>query len=123
MIPDYWIKFLDKNSLRGVECEIPEDKDLSQLDGCCLEVFNEENILDEATNFYPGLIVKNDGYIPVAGCCHGSGDPYFININNGEFGPLYRIYHDEVHDENYDRSKAIEIVLENYQALLQYKST
>jgi len=123
MIPEYWIKFLDDNYLRGVECEIPEDEDLSQLDGGCLEVFSEKSILDEANDYYPGLVVKNDGYIPVAGCSHGSGDPYFINIKDGPYGPLYRIYHDEVHDENYDRNRAIEVVLTSYKSLLQFKST
>lgn len=123
MIPKFWIKFLDENALRGVECEIPKDADLSQLDGGCLEVFDETNILDEANNFYPGLVVKNDGYIPVAGCSHGSGDPYFININDGEFGPLYRIYHDDVHDDSYDKNQAIEVVLANYKLLAEFKRT
>lgn len=123
MIPDYWIEFLNKSNLRDIECEIPEESDLSEIDGGCLEIFNENNIKDEATNYYPGIGVLNDGYIPVAGCSHGSGDPYFININDGKSGPLYRIYHDEVIDENYSKDSAINRVLNNYEDLLKYKVT
>src|SRR5690606_7866738 len=102
---------------------IPEENDLSEIGGGCLEIFNNGDAVDEATKYYPGIGVLSHGYIPVAGCSHGSGDPYFININDGESGPLYRIYHDAVFDENYDKEKAINIVLKNYEELAKYKCT
>lgn len=123
MIPKYWIKFLDENNLRGVECDIPEDADLSEIDGGCLEIFQEKDIYQEAEEAYPGIEVRKHGYVPVAGCSHGSGDPYFINIDDGKGGPLYRIYHDEVFDENYEKDKAINVVLKSYESLLKFKVT
>ena len=123
MIPEYWKKFLDKNEMRWVSCKIPPEADLGNIDeeGPDLYIFNEESSTQEASENYPGIGVKSDGYFPVAGCELGSGDPYFININDGENGPLYCIFHDEVMDENYDRSKAIIKVLESYQDLVKYK--
>ncbi|MCP4976227.1 MAG: hypothetical protein GY931_08715 [Maribacter sp.] len=123
MIPDYWIKFMDENNLRDVMCEIPEEADLSELDGGSIEIFKEEEIIDEATNYYPGIGVVKDGYIPVASCSHGTGDPYFINIKDGKAGKLYRVYHDAVFDGKYNKEEAINVVLNNYEDLLKYKST
>ena len=123
MIPEYWINFLDKNEMRWVSCKIPPEEDLANIDeeGPDLYIFNEESSIQESTENYPGIGVKPDGYIPVAGCELGSGDPYFINVNDGENGPLYCIFHDNVIDENYDRFKAIVKILENYQDLVKYK--
>ena len=121
MIPKYWLEFLDHNNFRNIGCDIPEEKDLSEIGGGSLDIFSEKDIEEEATKFYPGIAVLNDGYIPVGGCSQGSGDPYFININDGISGPLYRIYHDEVRDTSYIKEKAINIVLNDYTDLINYK--
>lgn len=60
------------------------------------------------------------GFVPVGICALGTGDPCFINSHDGDGGPLYRIYHDEVNDENYDPSRAVAIVLEDHRELLKY---
>ena len=44
----------------------------------------------------------------------------FINVNDKQPGPVYRIYHESVHDQNYNREEAIEIVLKSYQHLLKF---
>jgi hypothetical protein len=119
-IHKYWIKFLDSHKLRGIEIEINEEQDLSEF-GISLKIFNEMEITEEMNNYYPGIIVKNDKYIPVASCNYGSGDPYFINLNDGQNGKLYRIYHDEFLDDEYDKDSAIDVVLENYELLLKFK--
>lgn len=119
-IPKYWIIFLDSHELRGIEIEINEEHDLSEM-GVSLKVFNEHEIMDEMNNYYPGMVVKNDNYIPIASCSCGSGDPYFINSNDGQKGKLYRIYHDEFSEEKYDKDSAIDLVLENYESLLNFK--
>jgi hypothetical protein len=122
MIPDYWKEFISKNSIIDKSFEIPSDADLSELEGGSLEIFGESDILDEANEFYPGLAVKKDGYIPVAGCLHGSGDPYFINVSDGINGALYRIYHDAEmdDDDSYNMDEAVNIVLKDYSDLLKY---
>ncbi len=119
-IPDYWTNFLNANNLRGITIEIPEEIDLSELGTSCM-LYDEKNILEEMNEFYPGLVVKDDNYIPIGCCLNGSGDPYFINSNDGAKGKLYRIYHDEFSADEYDKDSAIDTVLNNYEDMLLYK--
>jgi len=123
LIPEYWKEFLKTNSLIGQCCEIPEELDLSELGGD-FKIYGENEILNEANDFYPGLAVKKDGFIPVASCLQGSGDPYFININDGINGSLYRIYHDGqmIDEHTYNLNDAVNVVLKNYSDLLKYLS-
>ena len=93
MIPEYWKSFVEKHSLEGKEIEIPEDIDLSEL-GANFVILDELDIQKESEDLYPGIVVAKEGFVPVGGCLEGSGDPYFINLNDGAEGPLYRIYHD-----------------------------
>jgi hypothetical protein len=117
MIPDYWTSFVEEHGLTDKDIEIPEDGDLSEI-GAEFRIMKPEDTIEEANDFYPGLVVKNDGYIPIGSCSTGSGDPYFINANDGPKGPLYRIYHDSVHDEGYDKKEAVALVLKNYEGIL-----
>ena len=121
MIPNYWKLFVDSHRLIDSHIEIPEESDLSEL-GCSLQIFSESKSVDEANNFYPGVAVKKHGFVPVACCLIGSGDPYFINFNDGEFGSLYRIYHDVemIDDDNYNLDDAVDVVLKDYRDLLKF---
>ena len=125
MLPKYWQEFIAAEGLEKVEIEIPAAADLSQIseDGLDLYIYDEKMSEDEAINYYPGIVVKSLGFIPVASCELGSGDPYFINLNDGKRGPLYRIYHDEVVDENFDKARAVDKVLNNYEELAKYRIT
>ena len=119
MLPQYWIDFLNANDLRGKDCCLSESEDESG-EGGDLRIFTEEKSLNEATNFWPGIAVVPDGYIPVACCLIGSGDPYFINASDGPSGRLYRVYHDAVSEAGYKPERAIVVVLQNYELLLKY---
>ncbi|MFZ1059471.1 MAG: hypothetical protein WAP47_09800, partial [Candidatus Rokuibacteriota bacterium] len=66
-----------------------------------MQFLTEAQSIDELTNCWPGLGVSKDGYVPVAWCSTGSGDYYYINTNDGQSGPLYRVYHDAVGPEGY----------------------
>ncbi|MDC5806206.1 hypothetical protein OPW36_13040 [Vibrio europaeus] len=109
-IPDYWLDFISKNNLSNKSFEIPDDFDLSGL-GADFKVFARSEIDDETSNYYPGINVVKSGYIAVACCLCGSGDPYFINVNDGENGKLYRVYHDD---------NSIDIVVNNYKDILKF---
>ena len=119
MLPQYWIDFLNSNDLRGKDCRFGENVDESGI-GAALFIFTEEQAIDEAVNFYPGIAVAPAGYIPVAGCLKGSGDPYFIKASDGAAGRLYRVYHDAVSEEEYESKEAIAVVLQNYERLLDH---
>jgi 5-deoxy-D-glucuronate isomerase len=85
-----------------------------------LKLLTPEQTLDEATNCWPGIGVAPDGYVPVASCLIGTGDYYYINVNDGPGGPLYRIYHEAVGEHGYKANEAVAVVLSNYERLLEY---
>jgi hypothetical protein len=122
IIPHYWQTFLHQNRLAGQELSIPTAVDLSGV-GAEIEILDEQGILQEQTEAYPGICVSGVGFVPIGICGIGTGDPYFINLHDGAGGPLYRIYHDEVNDENYAPPRAVVIVLEDYRELLKYVKT
>lgn len=119
MFPNHWIDFTSKNRLGGAKASIPEEFDKSGL-GIELEFLTSEQAIDEAENFWPGIGVAKDGYVPVGSCLCGSGDYYYIKASDGPAGPLYRIYHDAVDDTGYDPDEAVAVVLSRYQELLNY---
>jgi hypothetical protein len=118
-MPPYWKSFIDKHGLVGREISVPADADASGV-GAEIEILDEQVSAAEQNEFYPGIAVLNAGFVPVGGCSFATGDPYFICTRDGEGGPLYRIYHDEVTDGNYDASRAITVVLSDYQELLRF---
>ena len=122
MHPEYWSEFLRLNALVGREVCIPEEQDESEL-GAELKLYDEEASREEAEEYYPGIAVASDGFVPVATCISGSGNPYLINTADGSGGPLYRIYHESVAAEPYDRSDAVAVVLPNYEQLLRFVDT
>jgi hypothetical protein len=119
MWPQEYRQFVEVNRLAGKSVEISDRVDLSGV-GASIRLFNEADAASEANEVYPGLVVKADGYVPIACCAEGSGDPYFIRIQDPPLGPVYRIYHDSVHDESYDRGQAIVRVLDSYEDLLKH---
>ncbi len=118
-MPPYWKLFVEQHDLVAREFSISEERDLSGV-GAEIEILDEQNSEWERTQTYPGIGVFPAGFIPVGSCGVGSGDPYFICTKDGEGGPLYRIYHDEVISENYDRTRAIVVVLGDYRELLKF---
>lgn len=115
----YWRTFVEQHHLVGREISVPDDRDVSGV-GAEIVILDESGIQSEQTDLYPGVAVAKEGYMPVGGCSLGTGDPYFINTRDGEGGPLYRIYHDEVVDEHYDANTAIVVVLKDYRELLHF---
>jgi hypothetical protein len=122
MHPSYWAQFIDHHRLIGRCIQIPEAADVSGL-GADLQVYTAEQSREEAEQLYPGIAVTPDGFVPVAQCLIGSGDPYFINVRDGEGGALYRIYHDAVSAEYYDPAEAVAVVLRDSRDLLRYADT
>jgi hypothetical protein len=112
MIPKFWQEFVIDNELLEKEIQIDEKDDLSQL-GIDLKIMTFEQCIDESTECHPGIEASKIGYFPVAMCLEGSGDYYYISSDQGESGPLYRIYHDSVVGDKL-ASDGIEKVLESY---------
>ena len=120
MHPSYWQQFIQDHRLVGLRIEIPATVDASGL-GAAIQILTVEQSREEAEQAYPGIAVAPDGFVPVAQCLRGSGDPLFVNTRDGEGGPLYRIYHDAVAVEPYDRAEAVAVVLPDYRDILRYR--
>lgn len=121
-MPPYWKTFLENNQLIGRHFSVSAELDLSEV-GADIEIVSENHSFLEQTEYFPGIAVAPLGFVPVGNCLIGTGDPYFINIKDGEGGPLYRVYHDEVNHEPVDLSAAVAIVLKDYRELLNYPET
>ncbi len=120
VIPIYWKDFVEQHALSGAEIDIPSGIDPTGA-GAEFEILSDVSIRQEAEELFPGIGVAADGFVPVGGCVIGTGDPYFINSNDGPCGPLYRIYHDAVSDAGYDRNDAVDLILNDYSELLKFK--
>lgn len=60
MLTSFWIEFIANNALIGATAEVPPPRDQSGL-GAELAFLTEEQSIDEATNFWLGLAVVNNG--------------------------------------------------------------
>ncbi|MDA7747409.1 hypothetical protein N8878_08810, partial [Psychromonas sp.] len=102
-----------------IEFSWPNQDDLD----CVIEIMNENDSINEATEACPGVFVLADGYIPVGNCSFGSGDQFFINKHDGPNGALYKIDHERVSNKGYSKDEAIEVMLNSYRELINYKNT
>lgn len=110
LLPSWLLSMLQNYRLAGTCFSLGEDDDESGL-GADLKWFKAGQMLEESLSTYPGKVVLELDYIPVAACLAGSGDPYFLKISAGnEDPPLVRIPHDLASDEDAYPESEIEIV-------------
>jgi hypothetical protein len=68
-----------------------------------------QEMIDEATEFYPGIAAIRAGFFPIGQCLMGSGDPYFIQTGTIN-SKLFSIPHDSVDDNDCIVQHKIEII-------------
>ena len=109
-VPSWLPPLLQRFQLAGVCFTLDEDDDESEL-GADLKWFSVSQMVEEALLVYPGKSVLSLGYLPIAACLAGSGDPYFLKIlNDNEDPPLVRIPHDLASDDEAYPESEIEVV-------------
>jgi hypothetical protein len=91
------------------EKDISDNESKIEID---FQWMDTSQILSEALDCYPGKIALNLGYIPIGMCVIGSGDYYYLKIddNTREDPPLVRIFHDEIDDNMKLTKNAIKVV-------------
>ncbi|MTB49771.1 SMI1/KNR4 family protein [Lewinella sp. W8] len=89
-LPPWYVEFLTTFPINGliIDFEVNPDDERS------IEFVGFEGVQDEFYDLYPGCAIGQLGYICIGEDPTGSGDPYFINIHEGENPPVYQIYHD-----------------------------
>ena len=113
VLPDDFARCLREWELAGADLTLDKSSDKSGI-GAAMQWMNGEEMVSEATEMYPGLLAKDRGYIPVAACMRGSGDPYFLRSRDGA---IVRIPHDAVVAAALDEQQ-IELVATNVNELI-----
>ncbi|MCR9365224.1 MULTISPECIES: hypothetical protein [Vibrio harveyi group] len=110
LVPSYLLSLLKSFPLAGVCFSLDEENDESEF-GADLKWLTVRQMLEEALEVYPGKVVLKLGYLPIASCLAGSGDPYFLKVlNDNDDPPLVRIPHEFASDDGEYPESEIEVV-------------
>lgn len=112
-VPSSLAALLTSQPLVGLTLLLDDDADESGL-GVEFRWMTAKQMVDEATNAYPGIVAILRGFLPVGICLEGSGDPYFIRLEDCAF---VRIPHDAVIDDDLDVGR-VERVASSVDALI-----
>lgn len=119
LCPNWLAELLQTVPIVGSDFELGEDVDPSDL-GVDMRFLSTDDMIEEATEVYPGIVAHPLGYLPVGACLAGSGDYYYLDLRNpGDHDPpLVRLPHDAVDGENY-REYEIDIVADTLSAFIR----
>jgi hypothetical protein len=95
IIPGWYIELVTTYPLCGLELgwqsSAPDEDD----DGVSWMHWSDPaGMRREMLEYYPGVAIHGRGYINVAGCSHGTGDPYFIRARDGDDPAVIQVAHD-----------------------------
>lgn len=80
--------------LAGVNVDLDEENDNSGY-SVVAKIMPFDEVVDEASRFQPGIVVRELSFMPFATCMRGSGDPYFLDLRAGVIDPpVVRICHE-----------------------------
>lgn len=105
-LPVVVVALLTEYCLIGINFTLSAENDESGL-GAQLRWMEPDQMRSEATEAYPGVVALSVGYLPVGLCLEGSGDPYFIRLDDAA---LVRIPHDAALEGGLEED-AVETVL------------
>jgi hypothetical protein len=98
-LPEWYIELYTTVPLINAEFGIQEDEHDEDYDGVSYIIWGGvDDIFDESTKYEPGISVLEDGFVFLASCSHGSGDPIYVKLSSKQQS-VFRIYHDD-HSKN-----------------------
>lgn len=95
--PKELLDLLRKFPIIGMGFSLSEKDDVSGY-GVEMEWMNPLEQYEESFMLYPGMIAFKKGYLPIGKCMEGSGNPYFLDLNNKNW--IVRIIHDCIDEDN-----------------------
>ncbi|MEO1718683.1 MAG: SMI1/KNR4 family protein [Pseudomonadota bacterium] len=118
LCPQWLEELLRTVPIVGTEWELEDHEDHSGM-GVDMQFLSTEEMIDEATAVYPGIIAHKLGYLPLGSCLTGSGDYYYLDLRKAEDDdpPIVRLPHDAVVGGTY-REEKIEIVAVSFGAFI-----
>ena len=91
-----WLKdflvILKTYKIIGMQFRLNEDEDSSGA-GVRMRWMTPKCQVEESFELFPGIIVREFGFLPIGECLRGSGDPYFLKEDGGRL-KLFRVLHD-----------------------------
>ena len=75
-----------------------------------MEWMDAKTQIEEAFEYYPGILLIDHNYFPIGTCLIGSGDPYFLRLDDYNKWNIYRGLHDMASDLVY-KDELIEFVI------------
>ena len=94
-LPNWYGELLLRYPLAGAHLEYPRWDPEDGYDGYePLQLATTKNVYNETEQCYPGLAIRELGYVCLAIDLTGGGDPYFIKVTEGDNPPVYQVYHD-----------------------------
>jgi hypothetical protein len=87
---------LSKYKIIGQEFDLSAGEDASGM-GINMQWMTPNDMVEEAFNFYPGIIAVKHQFFPIGMCMSGSGDPYFLRKDLNSY-KIYRVLHDYTRD-------------------------
>ncbi|MFZ3591904.1 hypothetical protein ACOI1C_22535 [Bacillus sp. DJP31] len=95
-MPNWYIELYTTVPLIDAEFGVQEDEQDEDYDGISYMIWGgADDILEESTKYEPGISALKDGYVFVASCSHGSGDPIYVKLSS-DAPRVYSIYHDDL---------------------------
>lgn len=111
IFPDWYAKLLLKYPICGLELGWQRCEPEGDFDGINWMKWSDSKMMRaETLESYPGVAIYKHGYLNVASCSHGSGDPYFINTDEGENPRVLQVFHDVSDKYEVIVSEGIEVV-------------
>jgi hypothetical protein len=94
-LPSWLVELFTTYPLSGIELEYPVYEPDDEYDGyASIQIVTPDDLYAETEQFFPGLAIRELGYICFAGDPTGGGDPYFIKATDDDNPPVYQVYHD-----------------------------
>nr|WP_256371026.1 SMI1/KNR4 family protein [Psychrobacillus sp. OK028] len=82
-LPEWYIELYTTVPLIDAEFGIQEDEPDEDYDGVSYIIWGGvDDIIDESTKYEPGISALEDGFVFLASCSHGSGDPIYAKLNS-----------------------------------------
>lgn len=119
-LPDWFIKLISSISLIDAEFGFKEFEPEEDFDGISYIIWADPStIIEECLDAVPGCAIFEKGYICIASCSHGSGDPIFMPINKGTNPPVYRVYHEYGEDTELILKQGMNLISEKLSELFK----
>ncbi|RHW43344.1 hypothetical protein D1B31_01360 [Neobacillus notoginsengisoli] len=94
-LSEWYIELYTTAPLIEAEFGIQEDEPDEEYDGVSyIEWGGVDDIIKESTKYEPGISVIKDGFVFLASCSHGSGDPIYVKLSSKQ-PKVFRIYNDD----------------------------